>query len=107
MMEFHRWDMQTATMLHMLLVYGSIPIGQMVRERRPDLAASCHALSSVIAQRAKETQEVAPLLYLPLKGRPDLKLPYGLIDVEPDAAFLEVPDETGSCAVHCSAPRVC
>eukprot|EP00750_Incisomonas_marina_P030690 INCI7638.5.p1 GENE.INCI7638.5~~INCI7638.5.p1 ORF type:complete len:741 (-),score=106.33 INCI7638.5:1351-3492(-) len=106
MMEFYRWDMQTATMLHMLLVYGSIPIGQMVRERRPDLAASCHALSNAIAQRAKETQEVAPLLYLPLRGRPDLKLPYGLVDVEPDAAFLEVPDETGSCAVHCSGPRV-
>ena len=31
---------------------------------------------------------------------------YGLVDVEPEAEYLEVPDVTGSCAVHCSAPRV-
>ena len=31
---------------------------------------------------------------------------YGLVDVEPAAANIEVADATGSCAVHCHAPRV-
>mgnify|MGYP000037971326 CR=1 FL=1 len=107
MTRLHQWHDATAEMLHLLLVYGSIAIGAAVRERRQGhLTASCHSLARVIAERAKSSQEVAPLLYLPLRGRPDLNLPYGLIDVEPDAIDLLEPETMIGGGVHSSAPRV-
>ena len=106
MTKFHEWNEDIAEMIHLLVVFGSIALGRSVRKKSPALAASCHALSNAIAERARSSNIVAPPLYLPLHGRADLKLPYGLVDVEPETKYLECPDSTGSCAVHCSAPRV-
>jgi hypothetical protein len=90
--------------LVMLMIFGAA-IGRALRESRPSLAPSCHALGWALARVAKARESesgVAPPLYLPMFSRYDTKgsggriniLP-GLCDVEPAFSNVEVADGTG------------
>jgi hypothetical protein len=97
------WTEHEAETLQLLLPFGGAAIGDAVRNRDSMLAPSCHALANVLASQARKTKQVAPPLYLTMKGVPSL--PFGFADMEPGIANLEQPDATGACAVCCSAPR--
>lgn len=84
------WEEDAAAAVRMLPAFGGIALGRALKLRDSKLAASLHAISRGIASRAREKDElVAPLLYAPMKGFPELRH-YGLCDQDPAAKPLEI-----------------
>ncbi|EOD06576.1 hypothetical protein EMIHUDRAFT_453443 [Emiliania huxleyi CCMP1516] len=89
------WAQDDAELVTLLPSLATASLRRALAEGRRDLGASCHALVRVLAERAAAQGEVAPPLYMALRGvrRGDRPL-HGMVEDEPGFAGIEVPDAT-------------
>lgn len=96
------WAPDDAEAVCLAYAYCGQGLGRAVRKRDERFAPSCHAVANAIGRRALKSSSVAPIMYAPMHGRPDLGLSFGAADYEPNLVNLEIPDATGARACCCS-----